>query len=142
MKEPQTGPSCGDQRVVRGRRGEEAARVLLERRGYQIVDVNVRFGKRSGLRGELDIIAWDGQTLCFVEVKARRQGWGDIAPAAAVTPAKQTQIARLAVAYAIRYGLNDGIPLRFDVVAVLLGRDGETIVRADLIQGAFLARSG
>ena len=125
----------GDGRGTRGRRGEEAARDLLERRGYSIVDVNVRFGRT----GELDIVAWDGPTLAFVEVKTRRGGRA-VSPAEAVGPAKQRQLARLALTYAARHGLTDEVPLRFDVVAVTLapGDDGP-ICRADLIRGAFLA---
>ena len=131
-------------RKARGRLGEEAALNLLERRGYRIVDTNVRFGSRSGLVGELDIVAWDGPTLCIVEVKARRtwRAREEVAPAESVTPAKQRRIARLALAYIVRSELGDDTPLRFDVVSVVLppaGGDEGLIRRADLIQGAFLA---
>lgn len=137
-------------RTAVGRIGEAAAQQLLERRGYRIVDVNVRFGKTRGLIGEIDIVAWDGPTLCFVEVKTRRQQrfFPGGSPAEAVTPAKQRQITRLALAYAGQHELlagdADEVALRFDVVSVVLspGRDEEapaTVRRADLIQGAFLA---
>ncbi len=132
--------------------GEAAAQALLERNGYVIVDVNVRFGKTRGLSGEIDIVAWDGPVLCFVEVKTRRATGrsSPVAPAEAVTPAKQRQIARLALAYANRHGLlsddgpagepDEGVALRFDVVAVVLDWDNENLLRrADLIRGAFLA---
>ena len=116
--------------------------------------MNVRFGKTRGLSGEIDIVAWDGPVLCFVEVKTRRATGrsSPVAPAEAVTPAKQRQIARLALAYANRHGLlsddatggpDDGVALRFDVVAVVLDRDNENLLRrADLIRGAFLAPDG
>ena len=142
------GSTKGDGRGARGRLGEVAAQALLERQGYVIVDVNVRFGKTRGLSGEIDIVAWDGPVLCFVEVKTRRAGRSSlVAPAEAVTPAKQRQIARLALAYANRHGLLSddgldeiGVALRFDVVAVVLDRDDDTLLRrADLIRGAFLA---
>jgi len=138
--------SNGDGRGARGRIGEAAAQALLERAGYTIVDTNVRFGKTKGLIGELDIVAWDGSVLCFVEVKTRRAlAHHAVNPAEAVTPAKQRRIARLALAYANRHGMlaedsaND-ISLRFDVVSVVLS-PGEppTIRRADLFRGAFLA---
>lgn len=141
----------GDGRAGVGRAGEAAAQALLERHGYRIVDVNVRFGKtRGGLPGELDIVAWDGPVLCFVEVKTRREDrGGGASPAEAVTPAKQRQIARLALAYANRHGLlsDEGkvgeteVSLRFDVVAVTVTSAGADfrIRRADLIRGAFLA---
>jgi putative endonuclease len=140
-------------RKGRGRAGEAAAQSLLERHGYRIVDTNVRLGaRRDGLPGEIDIVAWDGPTLCFIEVKARRTNGmsaGALFPAESVTPAKQRQIARLALAYSARHGLltDDGeAPLRFDVVTVLLATtkdDQEIIVRrADLVRGAFLAPDG
>ena len=141
-------PAPGDRRGDRGRRGEAAAQALLERRGYTIVDANVRFGKTSGLVGELDIVAWDGPTLCFVEVKTRRARAGRrVFPVENVTLAKQRQIARLAFAYAVRHGLlgeeagrtGGGVPLRFDVVAVTLAEDGEVAARTELLRGAFLA---
>jgi putative endonuclease len=134
-----------DGRAGRGRAGEAFAQNLLERNGYCIVDVNVRFGKTSGLVGELDIVAWDGPTLCFVEVKTRRGGGGAVAPVEAVTPAKQRQIARLALAYANRHGLLAGseeVPLRFDVVSVVLSStagDTNEVRRADILRGAFFA---
>lgn len=141
-------------RKERGNLGEVAAQAFLEARGYQIVDINVRFGsRRDGLPGEIDIVAWDGPTLCFIEVKTRSQS--RIASArGAVTMAKQRQIARLALAYAAHHGLLDDeadAPLRFDVVAITVtpGRAGaasggpdktESLVRhTELIQGAFLA---
>jgi putative endonuclease len=143
------GSTKGDGRGARGRLGEAAAQALLERQGYVIVDVNVRFGKTRGLSGEIDIVAWDGPVLCFVEVKTRRAAGRSllVAPAEAVTPAKQRQIARLALAYANQHGLlfddgldETGVALRFDVVAVVLDRDDDTLLRrADLIRGAFLA---
>jgi Holliday junction resolvase-like predicted endonuclease len=52
-----------------GTLGEEAAIAHLERRGLRLIDKNVQFGPKSGLKGELDIIAWDGETLAFIEVK-------------------------------------------------------------------------
>jgi putative endonuclease len=51
-----------------GRRGEEAAYFYLRRRGYTVVALGWRSGK---LHGDLDLIAWEGKTLCFIEVKTR-----------------------------------------------------------------------
>ncbi len=135
-----------------GKQGEQVAQTYLEKHGFCIVDINVRMGKTRGLLGELDIVAWDGSVLCFVEVKTRRGTPGFVAPAEAVTPAKQKQIARLAVAYANENGLMDdaaGVGLRFDVVSVVLGGaaqaangNGEDLLpvrRVELIRGAFFA---
>jgi putative endonuclease len=128
-----------------GRVGEEAAVALVERRGYTVIDTNVRFGKLSGLIGELDIVAWDGPTLCFIEVKTRRGRVGFVAPGENVTPAKQRQLARLAQAYLGKAALGgeETLSLRFDVVTVVLapGESGR-VLRADLLKGAFLAPEG
>ncbi len=51
-----------------GRRGEEAAFFYLRRRGYTVVARDWRSGK---VRGDLDLVAWEGNTLCFIEVKTR-----------------------------------------------------------------------
>jgi putative endonuclease len=129
-----------------GALGEAAALAYLERLGYRVVDTNVRFGARSGLVGELDIVAFDGSVLAFVEIKTRRlvPGRGSN-PAENVTPSKQRQLARLALAYAARAGFldtDDGPPLRFDVVAVYLAPgDSETVLRCDLLRAAFSADS-
>jgi len=147
-----------------GRRGELLAQAFLERAGYRIVDVNVRWAGHcaDGLPGELDIIAWDGAALCFVEVKTRRvrdarlANGGDVAPALAVNADKQRRIARLAVAYAGKHGLYHGgddeanlVPLRFDVVSVVLvgvgsddAPDAGRALPPRLIKGAFLAPDG
>ena len=132
----------GDGRGSCGRAGETLACNLLERRGYRIVDINVRPGTGIGVRGEIDIIAWDGPTLCFIEVKTRRaRANEDVFPAEAVTLAKQRQIARLAQVYTVRCHLYDEVPLRFDVVAITLAdRDSDT--RLELIRGAFFAPEG
>jgi putative endonuclease len=135
-------PSKRDGRQRRGRLGEDAAVAYLESCGYRIVDTNVRLGaRRDGLPGELDIVAWDGPTLCFVEVKARRSG--PTTPIEGITRAKQRRIARLALAYAARAGLLDSasdVSMRFDIVSVVLRRGiGESVSRIDLAPGAFMA---
>jgi putative endonuclease len=124
---------------ARGKHGEEVAQALLERAGYQIVDINVHFGAKSGLVGEIDIVAWEGKTLAFVEVKTRLSG--NELPLEAVTRHKQQQMTRLALAYVTEHGLMDAddITLRFDVVALLLSPDGDFIRRKMLVRGAFLA---
>lgn len=94
-----------------GQRGEAAAASHLRRLGYTIV---VR-GDRSRL-GEIDLVALDGQTVVFVEVKTRQsQETGH--PAEAVEAVKQRRITRAAVTFLKRHGLLDR-PARFDVVAV------------------------
>ena len=98
-------------RQALGKRGEDLACRELERRGYAIVAR--RFRVRSG---ELDIVARDGATLVFVEVKARAgRRFGEAAEA--VTPLKQVRMARLAGEYLVRHGIPD-CACRFDVVAI------------------------
>ncbi len=94
-----------------GQRGEAAAAQYLRRCGYKIV----ARGDRAVL-GELDIVAVDGRTIVFVEVKTRvSEDAGH--PAEAVDLAKQRRLTRLALAYLRRHELLD-YPARFDVVAV------------------------
>jgi putative endonuclease len=94
-----------------GQRGEAAAAKFLKRLGYKIV----ARGQRSVL-GELDLVAVDGRTVVFVEVKTREshQAGG---PEEAITDEKQRRLTRLALGYLKRHGLLE-CPARFDVVAV------------------------
>jgi putative endonuclease len=99
--------------VGRGRAAEEAASSWLERQGYRIVERNHR-----NAAGELDVVAEDGGTLCFVEVKARTDTL--FGPAlAAVGPHKRRRVARAASLYlALRGG---AVPeCRFDVLGMEL----------------------
>jgi putative endonuclease len=98
-----------------GARGEDAAADYLARRGLRVVARNWRL-PAGELRGELDLVCWDGRTLVVVEVKTRsseRYGGG----LAAVTPAKQAQLRRLGAAY-LRSVRPRARAVRFDVVAV------------------------
>jgi putative endonuclease len=98
-------------RVVLGKTGEDLACRELERRGYAII---ARRYRRRG--GELDIIARDGTTMVFVEVKAR-QGHAFGEAAEAVNSVKRRRMARLARGYVARHRLT-GCPCRFDVVSI------------------------
>lgn len=109
-----------------GRRGEElAARYLIDN-GYRLVLSNfkVPVGRNSKgvqVTGEIDLIALDGDTLCFIEVKTRRSD--EFAPIiAAVDLRKQRQITRTARTYLRIFGIH-GVKYRFDVVTVLIARD-------------------
>jgi len=100
-----------DSRQALGISGEDLACAELQRRGYVIVER--RYRTRFG---EIDIIAKDGPTTVFIEVKARMtQEFGGAA--AAMTRWKQRRIARMAVDYLARQNLQD-CPCRFDVVAI------------------------
>jgi putative endonuclease len=119
-------------RIDLGKRGEDLACEELQRRGYEIIAR--RFRVRSG---ELDIVARDGATLVFVEVKARTgRAFGDAAEA--VTPLKQLRLTRLATEYLVRHHLHE-CPCRFDVVSVHFDPRANHADAADVvvIQNAF-----
>jgi putative endonuclease len=103
--------------------GEELAVRHLRRRGLVVLDRNWRCARRE-VRGELDVVAKDGDTLVFCEVKTRR-GQGTGGPLAAVTVAKRRQLRRLAAAYLAQARPEHG-DIRFDVVAVTLPPTGGT----------------
>ncbi len=95
-----------------GSAGEQLAVACLVGKGYRIVKRNFRFGRE----GEIDIIALDGDTLVFVEVKARSSlAYG--LPEAAVTPAKQRVLRRAALGYCYINSV-EGRECRFDVIAI------------------------
>jgi putative endonuclease len=94
-----------------GRRGERAAEKYLKRNGYRIVARNFR---ASG--AEIDLVAIDGETLVFVEVKTRRSRLAG-APEDAVDERKQLRMRRAAEAFTVRYRVGER-DLRFDIVAV------------------------
>lgn len=92
--------------------GEDAAAEFLVRNGMRVLDRNWR-----ARFGEIDIVAMDGDTLVFVEVKARTRE-GAIAPFEAVDHKKQSRLRRLAEAY-MAYRRPQFSSCRFDVVSVI-----------------------
>jgi putative endonuclease len=116
-----------DARQSLGRCGEDLACAELERRGYVIVAR--RFRTRAG---ELDIVARDGATLVFVEVKARRSAaFGT--PLEAVTRGKQRRLCAMAAEYLARAAPRCAA-CRFDVVGVRFG-EGEPAL--EIVRHAF-----
>jgi putative endonuclease len=96
---------------VLGDRGERTAAAFLRRAGMRVI---VRNYRTPG--GEIDIVARDGETLVFVEVKTRRAG----TPAEAVDLEKQRRMTRAALYFLKRHGLLEaGVSSRFDVVAIV-----------------------
>jgi putative endonuclease len=119
-----------DLRHIRGRRGEDLAALHLERLGYEVLARNhrTRFG-------ELDLVAFDGQTLVFAEVKTRLAGSGD--PFDNLHTRKRSQVRRMALAWLTeRADRPYAAGLRFDGIAVLLDCAGD-LVRLDHLEGAF-----
>src|SRR6185295_13802738 len=104
-----------------GERGENVAAKFLRNLGYKILERNYRTAL-----GEIDIIARDGKTLVFVEVKTRM--YDDPTPEEQVNLTKQHQITKAAKTYLNRYGSSQP-PARFDVVAVIWPADREPVIR-------------
>ncbi|MFA5059851.1 MAG: YraN family protein [Candidatus Omnitrophota bacterium] len=121
------------QTIARGRYGEDVAAQFLVKSGYRILEKN--FKTRLG---EIDIIAKDGRTICFVEVKMRRtkqQG----SPLEAVTKKKQLKLSRLALIYLKNKDMMDQ-QARFDVVAVSKNQNGDD--ELTLVKDAFELSGG
>jgi putative endonuclease len=111
-----------------GRIGEDLAHRYLRRHGCVVVARNYR--TRSG-SGEIDLVAWHGATLAFVEVKTRRNAeFG--APEGAVDAEKRDRVMRAARDYARRADI-PWEQVRFDIVSVILEPD----VSVEWLRGAF-----
>jgi putative endonuclease len=118
---------------------EELAAGHLRAAGCRIVGRNVRIRYAElAIAGELDIVAMDGRTLAFVEVKAGRAGGllGPTSPELAVGPQKQRRLRRLARAWLVMEAAPWHEELRFDVVGVSFDRDGSPL-SIDWIRDAF-----
>jgi len=115
---------------ARGRVGEDDAVAWLVAQGYEIVERNA-----TNHAGEIDVVARDGDTLCFVEVKARQTD--RFGPAIeGVTPAKRRRLVRAATLYLAQKEIDD-VACRFDVLGLDAGPDGSW--EYTLIQDAFQA---
>jgi putative endonuclease len=113
--------TSSNDRIRKGKRGEEDARRFLESRGHRILERNFR-----AERGEIDLITMDGSVLVFVEVKAGRPGkFGE--PEDRVDARKQKQIGKVALAYLTEKNIEDA-NCRFDVVSVSQ-KDGKKTIR-------------
>jgi putative endonuclease len=94
-----------------GKSGEDVAIEYLKKKKYRIVEKGFRF-----LRGEIDIIAYAGETLVFVEVKTRKNTRFS-QPEESVTSAKRKQLRRVAQGYLLRNHIQD-VECRFDVLSL------------------------
>lgn len=114
-------------RRQRGADGEAAAEATLAAAGYVVLARNYRW---EG--GECDLVALDGRTVVFIEVKTRgSEAYGT--PFEAVTPAKRRRVSRTALHYLARHGLY-GRDVRFDVIGVWVEAGAP---RCELIRDAF-----
>ncbi len=111
-----------------GRQGEEFAIGYLVRKKFEIVARGFRLH-----RGEIDIIAYDGSTLVFIEVKTRmNEEFGR--PEEYVTEAKQRQIRKIAEGYLVKNGLTEAA-CRFDVLSLVY--DEQEVFRIEHFRDAF-----
>lgn len=120
-----------------GARGEALALEHLVRAGYRVVAANfiVPIGRNTRdvlIHAEIDLVAYDGPTLCFIEVKTRSSD--EIAPPQAnVDLRKRRQVARAARGYRRMFGLMEA-PFRYDVVTVLT-KPNDSAPRIEILRG-------
>lgn len=103
-----------------GDTGERLAYFHLRRNGYTVV---ARKWRAPNLRGEVDLVAWEGETLCFVEVKTR-SGHDRFGAGYAIDRSKQDESRRMAAAYLQSLPWHGDEPaqpaMRFDAAFVYL----------------------
>jgi putative endonuclease len=118
--------------LATGERGEREALFHLRKVGYTVV---AKRWKSAKLWGDIDLIGWDGEWLCFVEVKTR-SGRDVVAAESAVDREKQDMLRKMARAYLRGFPekLRGEVPVRFDVLSVYLLPTG---VEFELFRGAF-----
>ena len=121
-----------DRRHDLGRVGEQLATEHLDRLGYRILERNFRTRW-----GELDIVAFDGRTLAFCEVKSRRAGGRTGSPLEAVSPAKQAQVRRMAARWLVeRRARPYTDALRFDAIGLTFDA-ANRLISLEHVEGAF-----
>jgi putative endonuclease len=115
-----------------GQLGEQLAAEHLARRGFEIVERNYRTRW-----GELDIVAFDGRTLAFCEVKTRRLSRAGAAPLEAVRSHKRSQVRKMAGSWLLeRTDRPYAEVIRFDAIGVTFDAVG-TLVRIEHVEEAF-----
>ncbi len=115
-----------------GNRGEEVAANFLKKQGYQIIERNYQ-----ARMGEVDIVAREGKSIVFIEVKTRRSTDFGL-PEEALSYDKRRRLTKLALGY-LAYHKIKNKNCRFDVVSILVNEDRVKDVR--LIKNAFEAVS-
>lgn len=139
FKRPRTQGQGEDPRRTLGRLGEQLAAAHLQRLGFCALGRNVRTRE-----GEIDLIAFNGVTLVFVEVKTRRAGTRgghvrpDQEPLTWLRPRQRARLRRLAVAWLSkeRHIRPSAHTIRFDAIGVILD-EKDRLVRLDHLEGAW-----
>lgn len=99
--------------LTTGRRGERAAFFYLRRLGFVIT---ARGWRSPRARGDLDLIAWDNDILCFIEVKTRTTR--AVAPAEAAVDYEKKRMLRKMAHYYMRQLPSRNVPVRFDILSI------------------------
>lgn len=108
---------------ITGKEGEDIAAAFLKAKGYEIVEMNKRFG-----RAEIDIIAKIGNEYVFVEVKTRSSDYFGF-PEEAITKRKITLMGKAAEQFSLEK--SDGLEIRFDLISLVLGNVKHDIVHIE-----------
>lgn len=119
-----------DSRKKLGNKGEKRAANFLRKQGYQIIEKNYH-----SLLGEIDIVAKEGESIVFVEVKTRRSTDFGL-PEEALSYDKRRRLSKLALNY-LAHRRIEGSNCRFDVVSILM--DNNKVKHIELIKNAFPA---
>jgi putative endonuclease len=132
---PPTRSAAGHQARRTGVRGETYAYWFLRRNGYVMIARNFAY---RGVKGEIDLVGYDGATLAFVEVKTRTSSRSEFgSPEDAVTAEKQRHLSRMARQFVREYRATKA-PFRFDILAIEAPPGQRPVVR--LHKGAFAAQ--
>jgi putative endonuclease len=112
-----------------GKEGETQALLFLQKHGYRIIEKNF-----AGRFGEVDIVAFDGDVLCFIEVKTRTN-FQCGSPGEAISRFKRQRLIKTAQYYLLCRKINpENTKMRFDVVSVF--QDAQRAVHIKLFQNA------
>lgn len=116
--------------LTTGRRGERAAFFYLRRLGFV---VTARGWRSARARGDLDLVAWENDVLCFIEVKTRTTR--AVAPAEAAVDAEKKRMLRKMAHYYLRQLPKQDVPVRFDILSIYFeaGKSADY----ELFRGAF-----
>jgi putative endonuclease len=116
--------------LTTGRRGERAAFFYLRRLGFI---VTARGWRSPKARGDLDLVAWEKDVLCFIEVKTRTTR--AVAPAEAAVDAEKKRMLRKMAHYYLRQLPDRDVPVRFDILSIYF--EAERSPDFELFRGAF-----
>lgn len=116
--------------LTTGRRGERTAFFYLRRLGFV---VTARGWRSPRARGDLDLIAWENDVLCFIEVKTRTTR--AVAPAEAAVDGEKKRMLRKMAHYYMRQLPNRDVPVRFDILSIYF--EAGKSANFELFRGAF-----